>query len=104
MANDPEALLARALSLNNPGEALALYRENLRNDEKPPLWAHVRDSYFQRFDPGEMAWLLAPLRVQVLSCSTFDPNPVARLLATLCIQVLPCCTSDPNDLEVQGRR
>lgn len=27
MANDPEALLARALSLNNPGEALALYRE-----------------------------------------------------------------------------
>ena len=41
---------------NKRAEALALYRENLRNDEKPPLWAHVRDSYFQRFDPDEMAW------------------------------------------------
>ena len=41
---------------NKRTEALAIYRESLRNDEKPPLWAHVRDSYFQRFDPGEMAW------------------------------------------------
>ena len=41
-------------------EALALYRGDEsageRGHEKPLLWAHTSDSYFQRFDPTEMAW------------------------------------------------
>ena len=45
---------------NKRAEALALYRGDERShvsgQEKPPLWEHVRDSYFQRFEPAEMAW------------------------------------------------
>jgi [protein-PII] uridylyltransferase len=41
---------------NKRTDALALYAQTNGGHEKPPLWAHVRDSYFQRFEPAEMAW------------------------------------------------
>ncbi len=41
---------------NKRTEALAQYAQSEGVHGKPPLWAHVRDSYFQRFDAGEMAW------------------------------------------------
>ena len=41
---------------NKRTEALAQYAQSDGVHDKPPLWAHVRDSYFQRFDAGEMAW------------------------------------------------
>ena len=41
---------------NKRTDALALYAQSNSRHDKPPLWEHVRDSYFQRFDPVEMAW------------------------------------------------
>ena len=41
---------------NKRADALALYHQSDSVHEKPLLWAHVRDSYFQRFDATEMAW------------------------------------------------
>ena len=41
---------------NKRTEALAQYAQSEGVHPRPPLWAHVRDSYFQRFDAGEMAW------------------------------------------------
>lgn len=41
---------------NKRTDALALYRESDGAHDKPPLWAHVNDSYFQRFAPDEIAW------------------------------------------------
>ena len=45
---------------NKRADALALYLASGGSrdlaHEKPPLWAHVRDSYFQRFEAAEMAW------------------------------------------------
>ena len=45
---------------NKRADALALYLASVGSSDvthaKPPLWAHVRDSYFQRFDAVEMAW------------------------------------------------
>ena len=41
---------------NKRTEALVHYAQSEGVHDKPPLWAHVRDSYFQRFDAGEMAW------------------------------------------------
>ena len=41
---------------NKRTDALALYREGEGRHAKPSLWSHVNDSYFQRFEPGEIAW------------------------------------------------
>ena len=61
---------------NKRADALALYvgsdADNANGHKKPPLWAHVRDSYFQRFEPGEMAW-----HAQVLDT---DPSPADAIV------------------------
>ncbi len=61
---------------NKRADALALYRQSDSVHEKPPLWAHVRDSYFQRFDAAEMAW-----HASVLDSDASPANAVVRVRA-----------------------
>ena len=68
-------------------EALVLYRQSNGGHQKPPLWAHVRDSYFQRFDPGEMAW-----HALVLDADVSPLNAVVRVRAL----------GDGNDRDQEG--
>ena len=55
-------------------DALTQYLAGRSDDAKPPLWTHVNDSYFQRFDPAEMAW-----HAQVLDTDTSPANAVVRV-------------------------
>lgn len=62
---------------NKRAEALALFlasRATTIGNDKPPLWAHVRDSYFQRFEPAEMAW-----HAQVLECDAAPSDAIVRV-------------------------
>lgn len=72
---------------NKRTDALALYRQSDSVHEKPPLWAHVRDSYFQRFEPAEMAW-----HALVLDA---DPSPAAAIVRVRAID-------EGNDNDQEG--
>ncbi len=65
---------------NKRSEALLLYQSGEQTGavihEKPPLWAHVRDSYFQRFDAAEMAW-----HALVLDADASPSDAVVRVRA-----------------------
>ena len=57
-------------------DALAHYRARDGAHEKPPLWAHTGVSYFQRFDPDEIAW-----HALVLDTDTAPPEAIVRVRA-----------------------
>ncbi len=59
---------------NKRTDALALYAQSNSGHENPPLWAHVRDSYFQRFEPAEMAW-----HARVLEDDVSPDKPIVRV-------------------------
>ena len=61
---------------NKRTEALAQYAQSEGVHPRPPLWAHVRDSYFQRFDAGEMAW-----HALVLDADTAPETALVRVRA-----------------------
>ncbi|MEO8386645.1 MAG: [protein-PII] uridylyltransferase, partial [Betaproteobacteria bacterium] len=54
--------------------ATLLYKQSNGIHRKPPLWAHVRDSYFQRFEPAEMAW-----HARVLDDDISPTNAIVRV-------------------------
>ncbi|MEQ1518434.1 MAG: ACT domain-containing protein, partial [Usitatibacteraceae bacterium] len=61
---------------NKRSEALALYRECEGIYQKPPLWTHVTDSYFQRFESAEIAW-----HAVVLDADASPTEPIVRARA-----------------------
>ena len=61
---------------NKRAESLALYTDGGGKHEKPPLWAHVSNSYFQRFDTADMAW-----HALVLEADTAPASALVRARA-----------------------
>ena len=72
---------------NKRAGALALYREGGGRHQKPPLWAHVRDRYFQRFESAELAW-----HAMVLDTDPSPANAIVRVRAV----------GDGNDSDHEG--
>jgi [protein-PII] uridylyltransferase len=56
--------------------ALQAYQTTTKSTREPALWSHVDTSYFQRFDPTEMAW-----HAEALDANAAPPQALVRAYA-----------------------